>query len=282
MVRGRSLAGVRNRPIDDNSWCYLPYGVASGVVQMGRDRWLWEEHAAGRVPSVLRFYGWSEPTISLGFHQKSWPDRWNELRWRGRPVPLVRRPTGGRAVLHQGGLTYAVVTSTVGTNRAIAYETLCRWLIDGFSSLGVSLNFGTMKVRRDNRKNPNCFGLSTGADLCLPDGTKVIGSAQVWRDRTVLQHGTVLLNPDPDLFELVFGMPAPRSDFAPWRRLEQEFRAEGGRDRLCEILKGAAQRQWSGPWEDGQGDPSDPSMPNLLLGQVSGGGSDGDGFVGRP
>ncbi|MEM1426833.1 MAG: lipoate--protein ligase family protein, partial [Cyanobacteria bacterium P01_H01_bin.130] len=107
--------------------------------QMARDRWLWEEHAAGRFPSVLRFYGWREPTISLGYHQKSWPDHWNGLIWRGRRVPLVRRPTGGRAVLHQGGLTYAVVTSTMGTNRAIAYETLCRWLIDGFSSLGISL-----------------------------------------------------------------------------------------------------------------------------------------------
>ena len=220
---------------------------------MACDRWLWEHHGAGQGPSTLRFYGWSLPTLSLGYHQRRWPEHWNQLTWQGKKIPLVRRPTGGRAVLHQGGLTYAVVTSTVGTNRAIAYQRLCQWLIDGFTDLGIPLHFGDTKIRRTNRDNPNCFGLATGADLCLPDGTKVIGSAQVWRDRTVLQHGTILLNPDPDLFATVFETPLPRSTFGPWRHLVTQVgnRSDGG-DRLCGTLLKAAQRQWPEEWEMGR------------------------------
>lgn len=235
-------------------WCYLPYTVTSGEAQMAIDRWLLENHTAGQWPSTLRFYGWSTPTISLGYHQRRWPSHWNHLIWQGQPVPLVRRPTGGRAVLHQGGLTYAVVTSTVGTNRAIAYQSLCQWLINGFAELSIPLDFGATKIGRSNKNNPNCFDLSTGADLCLPDGTKVIGSAQVWRDRTVLQHGTILLNPDPDLFQIVFRLPLPQTTFQPWQDLARDFMEAGGRDRLCQTLRQAAQQQWLGllgEWELG-------------------------------
>ncbi len=233
-----------------SQWRFLPYSVASGAEQMDRDRQLLQDHAAGLIPSTLRFYNWSTPTISLGYHQRRYPERWNTLTWREQRVPLVQRPTGGRAVLHQGGLTYAVVTSTVGTNRAVAYRALCQWLIQGFKNLGIPLNFGTVKVRRSNKNNPNCFGLATGADLCLPDGTKVIGSAQVWRGSTVLQQGTILLNPDPTLFETVFKTPLPRTTFSPWHKLIQTITND--MEGLQQVLQQAAQEKLCG--ELGEGD----------------------------
>ena len=153
-----------------------------------------------------------------------------------------------------------MVTSTVGTNRAIAYNHLCQWLIDGFATLGIPLHFGASRVRSSNKNNPNCFGLATGADLCLPDGVKVIGSAQVWRGETVLQHGTIMLNPDPDLFELAFETPLPRSTFEPWHNLMTRAGDCGGGDRLhqklCTTLKEAAQKQWAGTWEEGRSLPT--------------------------
>ncbi|MGD1936447.1 MAG: lipoate--protein ligase family protein [Cyanophyceae cyanobacterium] len=231
-----------------SQWRYLPYTVAAGTEQMERDRQLLLNHVAGLIPSTLRFYGWSTPTISLGYHQHHYPDHWNTLIWNGEPVPLVRRPTGGRAVLHQGGLTYAVVTSTVGTNREVAYQKLCQWLIDGFNDLGIPLNFGTNKILRSNKNNPNCFGLATGADLCLLDGTKVIGSAQVWRDSTVLQHGTILLNPDPALFETVFSTSLPRTTFTPWLDMTQTLAHDA--KMLRQVLQRAAQQKWGGEWQE--------------------------------
>ncbi|MEM9771144.1 MAG: biotin/lipoate A/B protein ligase family protein [Cyanobacteria bacterium P01_D01_bin.73] len=236
-------SGQSSSASTSEEWCYLPYTVASGAEQMERDRQLLEQHAVGQCPSFLRFYDWSTPTISLGYHQRRWPEHWNDLTWRGKPVPLVRRPTGGRAVLHQGSLTYAIATSTVGTNRAIAYQTLCQWLINGFGSLGIPLSFGATKIRSGNKNNPNCFGLATGADLCLPDGIKVIGSAQVWRDRTVLQHGSILLNPDPALFETIFNVSLRCSTTTPWQSLVEKNVDDTA--ALQETLAQAAQNQWS-------------------------------------
>lgn len=228
---------------------------------MDRDRQLLQDHAAGLIPSTLRFYGWSTPTISLGYHQRHYPDHWSTLTWNGEPVPLVRRPTGGRAVLHQGGLTYAVVTSTVGTNREVAYGTLCQWLIEGFSTLNIPLHFGTRRILRSNKNNPNCFGLATGADLCLPDGTKVIGSAQLWRDSTVLQHGTILLNPDPALFEAVFNSPLPRTTFTPWLEFGQTLVHDT--ETLRQVLLRAAQQQWGSEWKEaGRGEAIAAEKPD--------------------
>lgn len=172
---------------------------------MAIDRWLLEQHVLGLHPPVLRFYTWEPIAISLGYHQRQIPDAWAKLTWQGNRVELVRRPSGGRAVLHQGDLTYAVITSAMPIRRIEAYERLCKFLIAGWRSLGVTLNYGT--VRRGYIHNPSCFGSATGADLVMPDGTKLIGSAQFRRGDAILQHGSMRLCPDPDLFKRVFDVP---------------------------------------------------------------------------
>ncbi|MCG8366864.1 MAG: lipoate--protein ligase family protein, partial [Pseudanabaenales cyanobacterium] len=106
---------------------------------MAVDCWLLDQHRRGLQSSVLRFYTWSPPAISLGYHQRHWPDHWRQLTWQGRAIDIVRRPTGGRAVLHQGDLTYAIITSKLAGDRTEAYKTLCQFLIEGWGSLGVRL-----------------------------------------------------------------------------------------------------------------------------------------------
>lgn len=170
---------------------------------MAIDRWLVEQHQLGLHPPTLRFYTWSPAAISLGYHQSSFPPHWQQLTWNGAPVDLVRRPTGGRAVLHQGDLTYAVVTSGLSGSRIQVYQQLCEFLIQGWRLLGVELHYGN--AGRGYIHNPNCFGTATGADLVLSDGNKLIGSAQLKRDRTILQHGSIRLTPDAALFKQVFG-----------------------------------------------------------------------------
>jgi lipoate-protein ligase A len=170
---------------------------------MAIDLWLLEQHRQGASPPSLRFYTWSPPAISLGYHQHRYPEFWQHLTWQGMPVDLVRRPTGGRAVLHQGDLTYAVVTSGLNGSRLQVYETICEFLLQGWRRLGLDLHYGT--AGRGYIHQPNCFGTATGADLVLADGTKFIGSAQLRRGNAILQHGSMRLTPDADLFDRVFG-----------------------------------------------------------------------------
>jgi lipoate---protein ligase len=170
---------------------------------MAIDRWLLAQHQLGLCPSTLRFYTWSSPTISLGYHQHQWPADWARMTWHDRPLDLVRRPTGGRAVLHQGDLTYAVITSGLCGHRQQMYQQLCEFLIEGWRSLGVNLQYG--QRGRHYQHQPNCFATATGADLVLADGTKFVGSAQLHRHGYLLQHGSMCLHPDPDLFAQVFG-----------------------------------------------------------------------------
>ncbi|MDF5736043.1 MULTISPECIES: lipoate--protein ligase family protein [unclassified Nostoc] len=184
-------------------WRLIPLLEAAGNVQMAIDLWLLEQHQSGKHPSTLRFYTWSPPAISLGYHQRQYPENWQHLTWQGQKLDLVPRPTGGRAVLHQGDLTYAVVTSGLTGNRLQVYETICKFLIQGWRSLGVELDYGTSG--RGYIHNANCFGTATSADLVLPDGGKLIGSAQLRRGGAILQHGSMRLQPDAELFTQVFG-----------------------------------------------------------------------------
>lgn len=184
-------------------WRLIPLLEAAGNVQMAIDRWLLEQHQSGKHPPTLRFYTWSPPAISLGYHQRQYPEYWQHLTWLGQKLDLVRRPTGGRAVLHQGDLTYAVITSGLVGSRVQVYEKICEFLIQGWRSLGVELDYGT--AGRGYIHNPNCFGIATNADLVMPDGTKLIGSAQLRRGGVILQHGSIRLQPDTELFDQVFG-----------------------------------------------------------------------------
>lgn len=122
--------------------------------------------------------------------------------WHEQSVELVRRPTGGRAVLHQGDLTYAVTTSGLSGNRMQAYQTICEFLIEGWRSLNVDLHYG--QAGGSYIHNPNCFGTATVADLVMPDGAKLIGSAQLRQGNAILQHGSMRLEPDGGLFDRVF------------------------------------------------------------------------------
>jgi lipoate---protein ligase len=187
----------------NSAWRVIPLLSAPGRLQMAVDEWLLQKHLAGKHPPTLRFYTWEPIAISLGYHQRRYPDFWQGLSFGGIPVELVRRPSGGRAVLHQGDLTYAVVTSGFAGSRLKAYQDICEFLIDGWREIGLELHYGN--ASRGYIHNPNCFGTATGADLVTSDGYKLIGSAQLRRGDVILQHGSMRLQPDASLFFQVFG-----------------------------------------------------------------------------
>ncbi|MBV5260529.1 lipoate--protein ligase family protein [Synechococcus moorigangaii CMS01] len=193
-------------------WHYIPPIEASGETQMALDRLLLDQHLQGQIPSVLRFYTWKPVAISLGYHQRQYPEFWNDLTYQGKKIDLVRRPSGGRAVLHQGDLTYAIITSGLKGSRQENYETLCQFLITGFRELGIPLSYG--QQQRNYEHFDSCFRTHTKADLVTETGYKLIGSAQLRRQGAILQHGSIRLNPNPDLYKKVFGEPLiPDSTF---------------------------------------------------------------------
>lgn len=188
-------------------WRLIPYLEAPGALHMALDSWLLDQHLHHGHPPTLRFYGWSPAAISLGVSQRqSYPEHWPGVTWRGQPLDLVQRPTGGRGVLHQGDLTYALVTTAPGPRRQV-YGELCQFLIEGWTQLGIPLQLG--HGNRDYRRSAHCFGQATAADLVTPQGHKLIGSAQLKQGAAVLQHGSMQLAPDPELFTQVFGSPSP-------------------------------------------------------------------------
>jgi lipoate-protein ligase A len=225
--------------VSTKTWRLIPWMVAPGRLQMAIDLWLLEQHRLGLQPPMLRFYGWLPAAISLGYHQRHYPDAWRQLQWQGRSIDLVRRPTGGRAVLHQGDLTYAVVASGVSGNRRAVYQALCEFLLQGWQTLAVSLRFGS--AGHGYRHQPDCFSTATVADLVMPNGYKLIGSAQLYRDGCVLQQGSMRLQPNADLYQAVFGDTPPLLELPP--ALAQLSRS-AQQQQIMRHLCAAAQACW--------------------------------------
>lgn len=193
------------------SWQLIPYSETSGKLHMELDHtWLDRHSQDPQSPSILRFYRWNPTAISLGFHQKHYPDHWNVIAEQHH-LDIVRRPSGGRAVLHQGDLTYAVITNVEvnGKKRSHRemYEYICEFLIQGFAKLGIALTYGNSG--RGYIHNPSCFSTATNADLVIADGRKLIGSAQVYRHNSVLQHGSIAIAPNYGLLRELFQSEVP-------------------------------------------------------------------------
>ena len=196
---------------------------------MATDQAIFQSVVAGECLPTLRFYTWETATISLGYHQRQYPQHWDTLVWNDRVLDRVHRPTGGRAVLHQGDLTYALIAPGFESNRLAAYQQICEFLIQGWRSLGIDLHYGT--AGRGYIHNPNCFGTATGADLVLSNGSKFIGSAQKRSGDVILQHGSICLNPDSMLWQQVFKTEAPE--------IPEAVRREGV-DRIMDALTQSA------------------------------------------
>ena len=175
---------------------------------MSRDVSLLEAALAGG-PAVLRLYGWAPPCLSLGRFQQERGLNLEEARRRGWDV--VRRPTGGRAVLHDQELTYAVIIppevvgdAGVRTTYAVLSERLHAGLAQVLPGAH-PLRPGQASCRALPGV-PNCFAVPTCCDT-LAGGGKLVGSAQVRRGGALLQHGSILLRADRDAWRAVMGDP---------------------------------------------------------------------------
>ena len=178
----------------------------SGPEQMAIDLFLLEKSFADHnFNMAIRFYTWDGDWLSIGKNQREIPEIWLKLL-KNKELKIVRRPSGGKAVLHSNGLTYALIWKYPPRNKKESYLKITQWLKDGFKKAGVDLYFGNESV---NISNSNCFATSTLADLVDKDKNKHIGSAQYWKKGHLLQHGEILIEPSKELWKKVFNTEPP-------------------------------------------------------------------------
>ena len=171
----------------------LPTAAAPGATNMALDEALLRSAVEDKIAS-LRFYTWSEPTLSLGYFQHH-ADRLKDPLQAG--VAWLRRPTGGDAILHHHELTYTLALPA-GPPWHTAESWLCRFhnaIEAAFRQFGV--NARPVVCGEEQRLGPFlCFQHQTPADLRI-DGHKVVGSAQRRPHGATMQHGSILLRKSP-------------------------------------------------------------------------------------
>lgn len=187
---------------------------ARGAWNMAVDEATLEAVGRGESLPTLRLYAWNPPCLSLGYAQPFTDVDLPRLQARGWEV--VRRPTGGRAVLHTDELTYSViappdeprVTGTV----LESYQRLAAALVEALRLLSLPVAMQERSGRNSFTANPVCFETPSTYEITV-DGKKLIGSAQARRQEGVLQHGSLPLTGDLTriLQVLVFPDEASRS-----------------------------------------------------------------------
>jgi len=180
-----------------SDWRIVFDPAANGAWNMAVDEVLLDGVAAGSAPPTLRFYAWSPACLSLGYFQPF--SVVNLEGCRGLGVDVVRRPTGGRAILHDRELTYSVAlpASVLGRDAGIlpSYRRLSLALQTGLRRLGIDVSLAP-ESEAPNRAlhGPACFDRPSAHEILL-HGRKLVGSAQVRRAGALLQHGSIVIEP---------------------------------------------------------------------------------------
>lgn len=184
---------------------YVEFSVNTGEKNMQIDSDLLDFAIKNQLKEpIFRLYAWSPACVSLGRNQSG--DFLDKEFLKSKNIDVVRRLTGGRALLHDKELTYSYICpiSSLKNGESVvnSYKEISQILIDGFEKLGIKLEFPQGK--KAHTRFDYCMSISTGADLSY-EGKKLIGSAQFRKEGYILQHGSILFDYDKDLIEELFG-----------------------------------------------------------------------------
>jgi lipoate-protein ligase A len=188
------------------NWSYIDSGPSTAARNMAIDEDLLAAAQAGETTPVLRFYTWAPPAVSLGRFQKI-EEAVNTDACKRRGFDIVRRVTGGRAVLHNNELTYSIVARTDNPlfppTVHETYKVIAAGLLAGLRNLGIDAEIVSRggrhaKLVNKNSKDPACFSSPSWYEIVV-NGKKLIGSAQKRLSSAFLQHGSILIDYDPAL-----------------------------------------------------------------------------------
>lgn len=195
-------------------WRILPFQTFNASENMAIDEAILLSADSGKSPPTLRFYGWSPPAVSLGYFQ-DFIREVNLNNCRSMGVDIVRRPTGGKAVLHENEITYSVISSKDNPlfpdNILGTYKVISSCLIEALVSMGINASVVESGYRQNgtNVLKSLCFSEPSRFEL-LVAGRKICGSAQVRTKNAFLQHGSLLLSFEPErAVKLLCPEPAP-------------------------------------------------------------------------
>lgn len=199
-----------------SKWYFINSGPCSPSYNMALDEALLDFHSEGEIPPVIRFYEWNPATLSIGYFQRAMKDVDFEAV-KAQNLGFVRRPTGGRAVLHEHELTYSIIVTEqypeMPAGVTEAYRVLSEGLLLGFQNLGLKAYFSvpdTEEKLADLKKPKSavCFDAPSWYELVV-EGKKVAGSAQTRQKGVILQHGAILLDLDEEKLLSLFKFSSP-------------------------------------------------------------------------
>ena len=179
-------------------WRLLFTPPARGAWNMAVDEMILESIHHGDSLPTLRLYAWTPACLSLG-HAQSYADV-DPVRLRERGWEVVRRMTGGRAILHTDELTYSVAgpadNPILAGSVLESYSRLAQALLRAVQSLSLPVEMKAGKADADGNTNPVCFEVPSTYEITAAGGKKLIGSAQARKKEGVLQHGSLPLTGD--------------------------------------------------------------------------------------
>jgi lipoate-protein ligase A len=226
-------------------WRLIKDGYHTGFMNMAIDEAIMIAHREGLVPPTIRFYQWSPPSVSLGYFQ----DLEKEIDvdvCKNLGIDIVRRPTGGKAVLHDKELTYSFIIREnhplVNDSILETYKKVSGGIIRGLSYLGIKAELVPLREKLKSTPSGNeakskiphsdiksiCFSVPSQYEVQV-EGKKIVGSAQVRKREIVLQHGSLLIELEKDKLFSVFNFPSVQIR----ERLKTRFNATS----LKEILR---------------------------------------------
>src|SRR5438067_7976157 len=199
----------RSSASTSDGWRLLVDAPAVGAWNMAVDEVLLDGVAAGTTPPTIRFCGWAPPCLSVAYFQLF--DVVDVDGCRALGVDVVRRPTGGGAILHDRELTYSVAlpASVLGHDGGVlpSYYRLSLALQDGLRRLGVPATLAPESAGSSAAHGPVCFDRPSAHEILL-QGRKLVGSAQMRRGGGLLQHGSILIEPRIDKLLACLQRPA--------------------------------------------------------------------------
>ena len=211
---------------------YIPFETYSGQVNMDIDAQLLQQAIDEQIQEpIFRLYAWKPACVSLGRNQD---DNFIDKGFlKKHNIDIVRRLTGGRALLHDNEITYSFICPITylkhGEHVVSSYKEICEFLIKKFKNIGIELDFGTAKQVKTAADY--CMLISTGADLCYKN-RKLIGSAQCRKNGYILQHGSILYDYDKNLLETIFQEEVNTNEIATIKEIAPHLTKE----KLVELL----------------------------------------------
>jgi lipoyl(octanoyl) transferase len=205
----------------DAEWRLLLTDPETAAYNMACDEVLGNGVTGGHSKPTIRFFQWSPPAISFGYSQIV-ENEVNLDMLRDAGIDVVRRITGGRAVLHADEVTYSVICAESDPMAAggitATYARISEGLVEGIRALGVDAVLARTSdpsvPLRDRQATVPCFGSTTRAEITV-GGRKLVGSAQHRMRGLMIQHGSILVGPEHlRLIEFLNAAPELRERYA--------------------------------------------------------------------